>query len=145
MPFGRSTSHSKSTFLCARWGHTPPTSNDSIRDTVGTKHINAPDATWQTWNMVEPQGLWSCHLLRFVSAHSGGGNPGKEARVTSMATIHHMRNNTHLGVCPSWGVPSALGNRLVFRGSSASRGTCTGRQMGPATVATSWVLQTSVP
>lgn len=45
--------------------------------------------------MVEPQGLWSCHLLRFVSAHSRGGNPEKEAGVPRVAATHRMRNKPH--------------------------------------------------
>lgn len=62
----------------------------------------ALDATWQTWDMVGPQGLWSCHLLRFVSAHSRGGNPEKEAGVPRVATTHHMRNKAPIAMPPGF-------------------------------------------
>lgn len=62
--------------------------------------------------MKEPQGLWSGHLLRFVSAHSRGGSPGKEARVPGHHSPHEEQ---HAPGC------------LLLKGSAL----CTWQQAGP--------------
>lgn len=56
-----------------------------------------------------------------------------------MATTHHMRNKAyrHATWCLLLRNALCIWHRPILRNSSASRVTCTGHQLGPATVATS--------